>query len=353
MTPSSTTPRIAIIGASGKLGRATLSALVQYDLHPTSHIVALTSSQPGSETWKSLENTTNTISRAGSDRDEPIHVRHASFDDPGSLESALGDVDVLFLVSTPRIAMDFDDAPHGRGREKHHFAAIDASVRAAVKWLVYSSLAFAFSPERGGGGGAGDSSSKAGVMRAHLRTEAYLRELVAAGRLPRTTVIREGLYNESWPLYLGYFDLEGDGRASVKLAGDGKICWTSIRDLGIASAQVLTSGGERDDGEFVNKTFYLSTGPDTALSMADVARVVSDAGGKEVLVEIVFREEYVRSCIEDLGRDKAAVEWWSSTYEALEDRECLVEDATLESILARLGIKPIPMEDTIRSMVKR
>jgi hypothetical protein len=64
--------------------------------------------------------------------------------------------------------------------------AIDAARRAGVKHIYYTSLAFG-------------SPSKAGVMRAHLRTEAYLATLSDL----KVTVIREGLYNESWPLYLG------------------------------------------------------------------------------------------------------------------------------------------------------
>jgi hypothetical protein len=41
-------------------------------------------------------------------------------------------------------------------------------------------------------------------MRAHLRTE-FLKQLEGQEGL-KVTVIMEGLYSESWPLYLGYFD---------------------------------------------------------------------------------------------------------------------------------------------------
>jgi hypothetical protein len=59
------------------------------------------------------------------------------------------------------------------------------------------------------------------------------------------TVIREGLYNESWPLYLGYFDPKGDDREEVALAGDGKISCTSIRNLGHGTALVLSYDGAK------------------------------------------------------------------------------------------------------------
>jgi uncharacterized protein YbjT (DUF2867 family) len=60
--------------------------------------------------------------------------------------------------------MDFNNAAHGYGREKHHFAAVDAALKAGVGHIYYTSLAFG-------------SESEAGVMQAHLRTEAYLKGL--------------------------------------------------------------------------------------------------------------------------------------------------------------------------------
>ena len=59
--------------------------------------------------------------------------------------------------------MDFNDAPLWSGRELHHRRAIDAAREAGVKHIYYTSLAFA-------------NPSKASVMRAHIRTEAYLKE---------------------------------------------------------------------------------------------------------------------------------------------------------------------------------
>jgi nucleoside-diphosphate-sugar epimerase len=324
---------IAIIGASGKLGGATLAALLAHNLAPPASIVALTSSQPGSQTWKTL----------AAKGDGKVQVRRADFEDGASLEAALAGVHRLFLVSTPAIALDFADAPPGRGRERHHKAAIDAAVKAGVHHVYYSSLGFASA------GGAAADHSKAGVMRAHLRTEAYLRQLRDEGTLG-STVIREGLYNESWPLYLGYFGVgpAGDDRTTVKLAGDGKICWTAIHDLGVASALVLVAPKEK----YAGKTFYLSTSPDSAKNLKEVAAIVGEARGKEVQVQIVGREEHERHYIHDRGVDKLAVEWWASTYEALEDGECLIDDPTLEQLLSGIGLTPVTMEETVRKMIK-
>ncbi|KAI1084002.1 NAD(P)-binding protein [Whalleya microplaca] len=315
-------PTIAITGASGKLGGATLSALLAHNLAPPHSIIALTSSAPGSATWTALAA-------------KGVQVRHASFEDGSSFEAALRGVDRFFLVSTPRIDLDFHDAPPGRGREAHHKTALDAAVRAGVSHVYYSSLAFG-------------SPSKAGVMRAHLRTEAYLAELSERAAVS-VTVVREGLYNESWPLYLGYFDPRGeDERTEVPLAGDGKVCWTAIKDLGVANAVVLTSPSE----EYAGKTFYLSTRPAGAKSLSEVAVLVGRARGKEVRVKTVGRAEHERYYVEERSREKPAVEWWASTYAALEDGECLIDDPNLERLLGSVGVQVTPIEETIVSMVK-
>lgn len=314
--------------------------------------MALTSSAPGSQKWVSLAA-------------KGVQVRHATFEDPASLEKALQGVSTFFLVSTPNIGLDFTEEGGkalGPGREAHHRAAVDAAVRAGVRRLVYSSLAFGFGGVGGVGGGGGGvgkgEESKAGVMRAHLRTEEYLREVLESSRsggggggaLKEVVAIREGLYSESWPLYLGYFSPAGDDeRTTVKLAGDGKICWTAIPDLGVANALVLVAPEGAYEGY---RSFYLSTRPETARSMREVAGVVAEARGKDVQVEVVGREEHVRFYVEERGLEAPAVRWWVSTYEALEDGECLVDDAMLEQLLAKVGVKPTLFEDTVRRMVR-
>ncbi|KAF7517775.1 hypothetical protein G7054_g13700 [Neopestalotiopsis clavispora] len=218
---------LAIVGASGKLGGATLAALLSYKLAAPSEIVAITSSQPRSETWKSLES-------------KGVTVRHGTFEDGATLEAALQGCDKFFLVSTPKVELDYNDAPEGQGREKHHYVAIQAALRAGVGHIYYSSLAFG-------------RPSKAGVMRAHIRTETYLESLGAENKVA-VTVMREGLYSESWPLYLMGVDPKsltalgidhegneegGSGEVEVRVPGDGKVSWTAIEDLGLASALVL------------------------------------------------------------------------------------------------------------------
>ncbi|RWA03992.1 hypothetical protein EKO27_g11113, partial [Xylaria grammica] len=96
-----------------------------------------------------------------------------------------------------------------------------------------------------------------------------------------------------------------------------------------------------------------STRPAAAKTVGEIARLVGEAPGAESSrVQTVGRREHEKYYVEEKGLPKPAVEWWASTYEALGDGECLVDDPALETLLARVGLKPIPIEETIAAMVK-
>jgi len=300
------------------LATALLNAILEHNLIPASQLVILTSSPLTSSklaTYKSLG----------------IRIRTFDFNHPDP--AALAGCTRLFHVSTPQISLDFDNAPSGQGREKHHIVAINAAKEAGVKQVIYPSLAF-----------GGDSGT--GVMGAHLRTEAYLKGLEEKGVM-KVTVIREGLYNSSWPLYLRYFGV-GNGkeeRDEIVIAGDGKISWTSIEGLGLGTALVLAD----ESGRWVGKTFHLASARNRK-TLAEIAAFVGEAREREVAVKKVRREEYVEYYV-GKGRDRSAVEWWSSTYEALERGECLIEDPTLDELLGSRGVEAKSVEETVNEML--
>jgi len=76
-------------------------------------------------------------------KDKDVQVCQSNYDDPESMVKAFSGCSKLFLVSTPRIEMDSNDAPPGEGREKHHIAAIKAAQEADVEHVYCTSLAFA------------------------------------------------------------------------------------------------------------------------------------------------------------------------------------------------------------------
>lgn len=312
---------LALTSATGKLGSAVLSAILDNKLINPKELVICTSSPANDPRFSRL----NALD---------IPIRNANFDDPPSLKSAYEGCTRLFLVSTPRIALDYNDAPLWKGREAHHRAAIDAAVDVGVKHIYYTSLAFG-------------NPSQAGVMRAHIRTEAYLKELESAGKIKRT-IIREGLYNESWPLYFGYyFGLKKETRRQIYVAGDGPIAWTAIQDLGFATAKILASSSD----EWAGKTFYLSQ--KKTWTLETVARIVSEVRGiDEIVLKLVPRKEFEDHYVDEKGMERASVEWWSSTYDALRAWECAIDDPTLERLLEETGRNPKSLEETISEMLK-
>ncbi|KAF2785720.1 NAD(P)-binding protein [Melanomma pulvis-pyrius CBS 109.77] len=227
--------------------------------------------------------------------------------------------------------MDYNDAPLWKGREAHHRAAIDAAIQVGVKHIYYTSLAFG-------------NPSKAAVMRAHIRTEDYLKELPVH---VKWTVIREGLYNESWPLYFGYyFGLKSESRKEVVVAGDGPLSWTAIVDMAFGTAKILSSPSD----QWASKTFYLSQ--NRTRSLGEIAQYVSRVRGEKVELKIVSRKDFEDHYIKTNGMERPAVEWWSSTFDAVKDGECEIKDTTLEDILKEAGREPKPLEETIEEMMK-
>jgi uncharacterized protein YbjT (DUF2867 family) len=328
--------KLALTSATGKLGSAVLNAILDNNLiDPKDLVICVSLHKFSSHHRSSLTENIQTSSSPDAPKlqylhDKSLTIRHADFDSPSTLESAYAGCTSLFLVSTPRIAMDYNNAPLWQGREKHHRAAIDAAVKVGVKHIYYTSLGFA-------------NPSKAGVMRAHMRTEEYLNGL---GGEVKVTIIREGLYNESWPLYFGYyFGLKSETRSEVLVAGDGPISWTSISDMAFCTAKILSE----DSDKWAGPPFYLSQRKTWTLQ--DIAGIVSKVMGEEVKLKVVSRKEYEDHYV-GTGMEKASVEWWSSTYDALKDGECKIEDDTLESILHAAGRKPQPLEETIEEMMQ-
>jgi uncharacterized protein YbjT (DUF2867 family) len=309
---------LAIVGASGKIGGATLSSLLSEKLLQPDQIVCTTSSTTDSQKWKFLA-------------EKGVQARHATFDDPSSMENAFRGCKTLFLVSSPRIRMDFNDAAHGSGREKDHFVALDSAKKAGVEHVYYTSLAFA-------------NPSKSNVMTAHERTEERLREMGKDGM--KVTIIREGLYNESWPLYFGHFKVTDDERREIIVAGDGMISWTAIADLGLASALILTAPEEK----YAGTTIYLSN-TKNAKTLQQIAEIVSRNKGREIKLRVVERREHEDFYINSRKMDEGQVRWWAATYDALEDGECDIKDETFTKLLGKVGRKAKPVEDTVHEML--
>lgn len=307
--------KLAIVGASGKLGFATLNAILDNKLLPPADIVVTTSSTSGAQKLEKAQK-------------HGVEVRNAHWDNEALFVSALQGCEKLFLISSARIDKDFNDAPPGEGREADHFKALAAAKKVGIKHVYYTSLAFS-------------NPSLSRVMKAHERTEEFLRTSGFS-----FTLLRQGLYNESWPLYVGHYDLTNDARSVVPVAGDSKISWTSIPDLGIANALILTAPSE----DWAGKTLYLSQSK--SHSLEHVAAMVSKARGKDISLKVVSRTEHEEYYTGERGMPKPFIDWWAKTYDALKQNECEIHDPTLENLLSKLGLTPKPMEETVNEMLQ-
>ncbi|MCJ1290334.1 hypothetical protein MMC34_001870 [Xylographa carneopallida] len=311
--------KICLTGATGGLGSRVLHHLLHtLSIPPSSLIISTQNPSP---------------SPSASD----IETRHGDFLAPATLPTAFAGASTLLLVSYPSIAHAL--------RVTTHKNAIDAALRAGVSHIVYTSLAF-----------AGDS--RAAVMQAHLEMEAYLKRTCAALEGVRYTIVREGIYCESWALYLGFFDPgkavgKGERRVvSVPEGADRGVAWVGRDELGEGTARILLR-----KEEFADQTVLLSGG--AAVSIKEVAGIISGVmgwGGKEAVgVEELGKERWLDAMVEmktgkkEDEETRAFMEKWYTTYPAIGKGELDVVDPLLEMLLGR---KLESMEESLRRQLK-
>ncbi|KAI0827755.1 NmrA-like family protein [Trametes gibbosa] len=288
--------KYVVTGATGGLGAQVFKYLLKL-VQPSDVIVSL----------YNPAGATQLIKESG------VEVRHGDYTDPASLDTAFAGADKLLIVSYPSIAHAL--------RVAQHRNAIDAAKRLGVKHIYYTSLAF-----------AGDSV--AAVMRAHIDTEAYLK---ASGLT--YTILREGIYSESYPLYFGFFDA-GEGKDEVVVPhSDGPIAWVSREDLGEGTAKIIAQGG------YENETHLLSGA--RTYTLTEIAKKVSSLLGRNIRLVVASEDDYVQANLGKSGPlgEEEFLRLWATTYKALQRGELDVVDPLLQKVLGR-ELKPF--EDTLR-----
>ncbi|MCJ1333722.1 hypothetical protein MMC10_010422 [Thelotrema lepadinum] len=185
-------------------------------------------------------------------------------------------------------------------------------------------------------------------MQAHLDTEEYLRHTCARSGT-HYTIVREGIYSESYPLYLGFFDAKAQQEASrrevlVPPTQNQGVAWVSRDELGEGTARILLNVLENldtpDGGPYTDKTILLS-GPRTVSLKAvgaAVSKVLGWEGTGELGVREVTEEEFVKHHAANRGGGKEAEDFvraWASTFPAIGKGELAIVDLSLEQILGR------------------
>ncbi|KAJ5515477.1 hypothetical protein N7527_007037 [Penicillium freii] len=262
-------------------------------------------------------------------------IRKADYDNTQTLDQSFDGISSLNLISYASIQNEY--------RFKVHKAAIDAARKSGVKHIFYSSLAFA---------GDGDLDTKAQVMLGHLATERYLAQLHDQNPQFTYTVIRQGLYSESFPLYTAFFDLKAPSN-EIYIPHDGSgpgLAWAKQDELGEATAKLIAQHAE-DPAAFpyLNKTVLLS-GP-RALSLNETVDIFSRVLNKPIKVCQVPVDEYVKQPQVQTGLTYGGGDWaplWATAFDGIRDGECAAVTPNLAQILGR---EPEQFETTIGHML--
>jgi NAD(P)H dehydrogenase (quinone) len=271
---------IAVTGASGKLGRATIGYLLDRKLTPSSIVAVVRDPQKVAD-----------LAARG------VQVRRGDYTDPASLEAAFRGVDKLLFISTSAL---------GEERMLHHRNVVNAVRAAGVLHIIYTS---AIKPA---------ANAKFGASPGHFHTEALIRE----SGIPYT-FFRNNLYLDIIPFIFG------DALQTGSLAhngGSGRIGFIAREDIAYALAAAIT-GGEHANREY----------PITAISpysLSEVASALGDAVGKSVTYVPITSDDF-RKALEAKGLPAPVIEMTVALGEAVRAGEFDAGSTQLERLMGR------------------
>ncbi|KAK7540306.1 NmrA-like family protein [Phyllosticta citricarpa] len=299
-------PTYLITGATGGLGHTILYTLLSSSI-PPSHITATSTRASAGPALAALG----------------VRFVQLDYDEPTTLDAAFSGVERLFFVSTNTL----DNAR----RRRQHRNVVEAAERAQVGWVVYSSLAVGDVRE-------GVEVEGVRLMGAHLETERLLR----ASKL-KWTAVREGIYTDAFPVFLNWYPT--DPKQTMYLPSDGAASFALREELGEATAKLLMRGG------FENEVVAL-TGP-RAVRLSEIVNVINETTGRQVRINYVADEEYVRRNVEsDEGGKGEDFYWnWVTLFRAFRDGKMATVSTLMEELLGRRpkagleGVRGLLMKD--------
>lgn len=285
---------IVVTGATGQLGRQIVEGLLK----------KLSSAQIGVSTRNPDQ--AEDFKRRG------IRVCKGDFADPASLKDAFDGAEQILIVSVNKF---------GEEAVRQHGNAIEAAIDAGAKRILYTSH-------------QGANASSAFVpARDHAATEALLQ----LSGVPYVS-LRNGFYAESALYQLGGLKQTG----KIVLPQDGPVSWTARADLAEAAVAILTQ-----TNLFDGITPPL-TGSQT-LDFTDIAKLVSEILGRDIVRDTVSDEEYRATLIEH-GVPETMADGLGSLYKASRGREFAVIDPALEHLLR---CNPTTMQDVVKDFLAK
>jgi NAD(P)H dehydrogenase (quinone) len=281
--------KIGVSGASGHLGRAIVSELLQ---RPGGHEVVAITRRP------------ETVSK-------PAQGRLGDYDRPESLAEAYAGLDRLLIIPT------LEPEPGKRGAQ--NVAAIDAAVRAGVKHIVFMSSAGARQEE------------EPALTATYWRGEQHL-----IATAPAWTILRMNFYAEAFVQL---------AQASLKqgvLAGlaENRAAFVARDDVAAAAAGILIGDGHAG-------AIYNATGPER-LSGAERAGLIAEITGQPLAFRVIS-EEQLRAGLTQAGLPAGAV----STVVSIQVSFAAGAFDILTGDVERLGGRPPkPLRDVLAGALK-
>ena len=280
---------IAITGASGHLGKATLEFLT--DKTSPDALVAIV---------RDPEKATD-LTRAG------VQVRQGDYNDPASLVASLTGVDTLVLISSSVV---------GDERIRQHTNVINAAREAGVNHIFYTS--------------APNPSPSALFTPAidHFHTENLIKDSGLT-----YTFFRNNLYLDVLPMILGSASESG---TLPFPAGNGKVSFALRVDMAEGLANALIGEGHE------NKTYEI--GAPTSWSFSAIADVLSQAGKAVTYVDIpgsAYEAELVKHVPAPVAK------MYAGMAEAIKHNDFNQPDPTLEKLLGR---SPVSLPQFLQSL---
>ena len=239
--------KILVTGATGQFGKAAIEFLLKKGVNPAD-ISALVRDE----------------SRAGGLKAKGVSLVRGDYDSYDSLIAAFAGIEKLLFVSGSDIA----------NRVKQHENVVKAAKEAGVKHVVYTSFQRKNESE---------SSPIALVAEGHIKAESLLKESGLT-----YTIMKNNIYMDMLPMFLGEQLLE-TGVAYLP-AGDGKVGFALREDMAEAAAIILTGEGHQ------NREYDI-TGEE-AVSIGEVASIISDVTGKTITYVSPTQEEYIKTLTE-------------------------------------------------------
>ncbi|WP_127124751.1 SDR family oxidoreductase [Pseudoflavitalea rhizosphaerae] len=282
---------IAITGANGQLGRATIDYLL--DKISPSRLVAVVRNPPSAHgLWNNL-----------------VQVRQADYEEPDKLEAAFNGIHTLLQISATST---------GDAGVRQELNVVEAAKRAGVQHIFYTSSLQA------------DATADFTCSRQAAATEAAIRE---SGM--QYTFLRNGLYMELILQLAGEVFEGGDICYPARYA---RVSFVSRNDIAEALAILITSGSDRN-------RIYEITGSG-AWSFYDVCEMLRQEKRLCCRYISISEEEY-SAVLQSLPIDADLAALLCSMASGISSGELSHTSNDLEKILGR---PPLQLRDFIRGL---